>query len=190
MQTVKDSSLIQPFGIQYNLAEGTMEGFTKTTTRRASAMRGHYADSEAFEALVAEGDPLHYEVFEKPVPEEEGHLMCCISRLLPGTVGDEYYMTKGHYHAVPNTAEIYLCLCGYGYMLMKNTDREFVAEEFRPGRMVYVPPYWGHRSVNTGEEPLISYCVYPANAGHNYADIEAEGFIKRVFRRNQQPVIE
>ncbi len=72
MHKAETTSFIQPFGVQYDLSAGTMEDFTRTTTRKASAMRGHYADSEAFEALVAEGDPLHYEVFEKPVPEKEG----------------------------------------------------------------------------------------------------------------------
>ena len=55
--------------------------------------------------------------------------------------------------------------------------------------MVYVPPYWAHRSVNVGAEPLISFCVYNAEAGHNYGDIETEGFAKRVLRESGQPVI-
>lgn len=187
---VEGTRFIAPFGVQYDLSAGTMEGYTSTTTRLASAMRGHYEDADALEQLVSHGDPLHYEVFEKPVPEEPGHLMYCISKLQPGMVGDEYFMTKGHYHTIPNTAEIYLCLRGYGYMLMKTSDGQFHAEEFAPGRMVYVPPYWAHRSVNTGDEPLISFCVYPGDAGHNYGDIESEGFLKRVKRRNGTPVIE
>jgi len=190
MKTVDTTSFIQPFGVQYDLSAGVMEDFTRTTIRRASDMRGHYADESALEALIADGDPVHYEVFEKPVPEEEGHLMYCISKLEPGLVGDEYFMTKGHYHTVAHTAEIYLCLRGYGYMLMKTPDGEVAAEEFRPGRMVYSPPYWAHRSVNTGEEPLISFCVYPGHAGHNYGDIEKEGFIRRVFSREGKPMVE
>jgi glucose-6-phosphate isomerase len=55
--------------------------------------------------------------------------------------------------------------------------------------MVYVPPYWAHRSVNTGSEPLVSYCVYPADAGHNYGDIEEEGFIKRVVQEDGRAVV-
>jgi len=190
MQLVDGTSFIDPFGVRYDLTEGTMHDFTERTTRRASAMRGHYADGEALEQLVAADDPVHYEVFEKPVPSEAGHLMYCISKLYPGTVGDEYFMTKGHYHTVANTAEIYLCLRGNGFMLMKTTDGRFVGEEFVPGRMVYVPQYWAHRSVNTGDEPLVSFCVYPGNAGHNYGDIEKEGFLKRVLRRDGVPVIE
>jgi len=55
------------------------------------------------------------------------------------------------------------------------------------GRMVYVPPFWAHRSVNVGRDPLVSFCVYPAHAGHNYGDIEVQGFPKRVFERAGRP---
>ena len=91
--------------------------------RRASDMRGYYADPAALERLIAEHrDPVHYEVFEVPVPEERGHLMYCLSTLQPGVVGEECFMTKGHYHEVPDTAEIYLCLRGEGWMRMELSD--------------------------------------------------------------------
>jgi glucose-6-phosphate isomerase, archaeal len=186
---IEGTSFIQPFSVTIDLAEGVMADFTRKTERRASSMRGHYADAAALEALVEAGDPVHYEVFEKPVPEEYGHLMYCISRLLPGLVGDEYFMTKGHYHSVLQTGEIYLCLRGEGFMAMKTKDGKFAAEPMKRGSMVYVPPYWAHRSVNTGSEPLVSFCVYNAEAGHNYGDIETEGFIKRIRRYGGSPVI-
>ena len=184
------TELMQPFGVDIDLETGVMPHPTRQTVRTASSMRGHYADAAALDALIAAGDPVHYEVSEVPVPETGGHLMYCISTLLPGRVGDEYFMTKGHYHSVIGTAEIYLCLRGEGFMLMKTTEGACVAEPMSRGRMVYVPPYWAHRSVNTGNEPLISFCVYPAEAGHNYGDIELEGFPKRVKLRNGQPVLE
>jgi len=115
--------------------------------------------------------------------------MYCISTLQPGRVGDEYFMTKGHHHSVPNTAEIYLALRGEGFMLMKTPEGECIAEPMHRGRMIYVPPYWGHRSVNTGAEPLIPFCSYPAEAGHNYSDIETEGFPKRIVERLGKPVL-
>jgi glucose-6-phosphate isomerase len=153
------------------------------TIRLASSMRGHYKDAKALEALVAQGDPVHYEVFEMKIPQEVGQLQFCISKTYPGNVGGECFMTKGHYHAVPGTAETYLCLRGEGYMIMKLPTGESAVERFLPGRMVYVPPFWGHRTVNTGDEPLISFCVYPGEAGHNYGDIEKQGFPLRVFKR-------
>lgn len=185
------TNYMAPFGIDIDLVEGVLANPAVTVTRCASAMRGHYADAAALERLIEEqGDPLHYEVFEAAVPEEYGHLRFCISKLYPGRVGDECFMTKGHYHMVPETAEIYLCIRGRGYMLMKTPEGEAVAEPMVRNRLVYVPPHWGHRSVNTGDEPLVSLCVYPGEAGHNYGDIEQEGFPRRVYLRNGKEVIE
>jgi glucose-6-phosphate isomerase, archaeal len=186
------TTFINPFAVDLDLEKGVMRGARDHLIRRASDMRGYYAEEEALERIVSQqNDPVHYEVFEVPVPLEQGHLMYCISTLQPGRVGQEYFMTKGHYHSVPNTAEIYLCLRGEGYMVMKTTEGEFRVEEMSRGRMVYVPPYWAHRSVNTGAvEPLVSFCAYPAEAGHNYGDIAQQGFPKRIFERNGKRVIE
>ncbi|CAN5398912.1 glucose-6-phosphate isomerase [soil metagenome] len=185
-----ETALIEPFGVQLDLVEGLMENPARRTERRASAMRGYYRDAGALERVIADGDPVHYEVLEVPVPEESGHLMYCISRLFPGTVGGECFLTKGHYHTRLNTGEIYLALRGEGIMMMKTPDGQCRWEAFRPGRMVYVPPYWGHRSINTGTDTLVSFCVYPGEAGHNYGDIESEGFPKRVFRRGGKVTVE
>ena len=184
-------NLIDPFSVLIDLENGAMPEHTRHLIRRASDMKGHYADSKALESLIISGDPLHYEVFEIPtIPEEAGELMYCISKLQAGKIGDEFYMTKGHYHTVADTAEIYLCLRGHGYMLMKMANGKCATEEMTRGRMVYVPPFWAHRSVNTSkDEPLISFCVYPGNAGHNYGDIEQEGFPKRIFERDGKVMI-
>jgi glucose-6-phosphate isomerase len=191
MQTNPKTSLIEPFGVQFDLAEGIMRDPEEHNVRHASAMRGYYADEGALERLIAsEGDPIHYETFESRVPEENGHVKFCISKLYPGVVGEECFMTKGHYHTVQETGEIYLCLKGEGLMMMKLSDGACRWEEFVPGRLVYAPPYWAHRSINTGDEPLISLCVYPGDAGHNYGDIETGGFPRRVFRRNERIVVE
>ncbi|SDT98661.1 glucose-6-phosphate isomerase [Verrucomicrobium sp. GAS474] len=185
-----ETRFIDPFAVDFDLVAGIMKEPKDHLVRRASDMKGHYQDQAAFDRLVADGNPLHYEVFEVPVPHEYGHLMYCISKLQAGKVGDEYFMTKGHYHSRVNTGEIYLALRGEGLMMMKTSDGQCRWERFAPGRMVYVPPYWGHRSINTGSEPLISFCVYPGDAGHNYGDIEKEGFPKRAFDRGGQVVIE
>ncbi|HET6485757.1 MAG TPA: glucose-6-phosphate isomerase family protein [Spirochaetia bacterium] len=173
-----------PFGVDFDLVQGIMKEPSSHVVRRASGMRGYYRDARALEALIAQGDPVHYETFERAVTEKRGNLMFCISRTNAGTVGQECFMTKGHYHAVPETAEIYLCLRGDGWMVMKLPDGTPARERLTVGRLVYVPPFWAHRTVNTGDEALVSLCIYPAEAGHNYGDIEKEGFPQRVYRRN------
>jgi glucose-6-phosphate isomerase, archaeal len=189
--SAQHTTFIDPFAVALDLDQGLMPLAKHHLIRRASDMRGYYADQAALERLIVEkSDPLHYEVFEVPVPQEHGHLMYCISTLQPGQIGEEYFMTKGHYHSVPNTAEIYLCLRGEGYMVMKTSEGKFATEAMTRGRMVYVPPYWAHRSVNThASEPLVSFCVYPAEAGHDYGDIAVQGFPRRLVARNGECVL-
>lgn len=184
------AGLMPPWGVDIDLVDGTMRAPDRVLVRRASDMRGYYRDAAALERLIARHDPVHYEVFEKQVPEQSGHLLLCISKLFPGRVGDECFMTKGHYHTISGTAEVYLCIRGQGYMMMMTAAGRCAAETMRRHRMVYVPPHWAHRSINTGDEPLISFCVYPADAGHNYGDIAAKGFPQRVFLRDGREFLE
>ena len=169
-----------PFGVSVDFNTGMMEDPDRVIARRASDMRGYYADSRALENLIADGDPIHYHVYEKAIPETEGHLLFCMSVLYPGRVGKEFFFTKGHYHTAADTAETYLCVRGEGFLLLKTADGKWAAESMKAGRMVYAPPFWAHRSINTGSEPLISFCVYPAHAGHNYGDIRTQGFPRRL----------
>ncbi len=184
------AKLMRPFAVNVDLAAGVMDNPDRHLVRHASDMRGYYRDAAALQKLIDDGDPVHYEVFEKDVPEEPGHVRFSISKLQPGRVGDECFMTKGHYHEIAEAAEIYWCIRGRGYMVMKTPGGKCLLEPMLRNRLVYVPPCWAHRSVNTGREPLISFCAYPADAGHNYGDIKTEGFPKRVFIRDGKEVVE
>ena len=190
MRDPATTAMIEPFGVQFDLVEGVMQNPESCIARRASDMRGYYADPSALETLIAAAsDPVHYETFESAVPEEYGQVKFCISKLYPGVVGDECFMTKGHYHAVLATGEVYLCLRGEGLMMMKTSDGTCRLEPFAPGRLVYVPPCWAHRSINTGKEPLVSLCLYPGDAGHNYGDIRSSGFPRRVYRKDGRVIV-
>jgi glucose-6-phosphate isomerase len=169
-------------------ASGKLEPATSKITRHLSDMRGMYADSAAEQAAIEGGDPLLYEVLQYDVPMVAGQLVMCTTILQPGCVGDEYYMTKGHYHARRETGEVYLGLRGHGTLVMRTDDR-CTTVELGPGRAAYVPPYWAHRTVNTGDEPLIFFAVYPGDAGHDYETIAREGFPQRVFRRDGAVVL-
>ena len=191
MNANETGDIFQPFGVAIDLTTGEMAEPDNHHVTRASTMIPYYADRAAIQRLVDEhGDPVHYEVFEKDIPQTEGHILICISKLLPGKVRDEFFMTKGHYHTVLATAETYLCLAGEGYMLMKTRGGRCLWERMTPGRLVYCPPSWAHRSINTGSVPLVSLCNYPAHAGHNYGDFVTEGFPRRCFDRGGSPAFE
>ncbi|QSZ52678.1 glucose-6-phosphate isomerase [Paenarthrobacter sp. AT5] len=156
--------------------------------RRLSAMADMYADQEAAAAQVAKDDVLVYEFFDMGVPSTPGDVAYGTSITYPGKVGDEYYMTKGHFHEVLDTAEIYYCLSGNGYMLMENPEGDWQAAEFKPGQAVYVPRRYAHRSINiSATEPLVTFFAFPGHAGHDYGTIETKGFRKLCVERDGKP---
>lgn len=152
-------------------------------------MKGMYANEHAYEAMTVNADPLIYEFHELGVPEKPGNLAFGTSIVYPGKVGDEYYMTKGHFHTILDTAEVYYCLGGKGYMLMESPEGDWAAEPFTPGKAVYVPGRYAHRSINTGTEPLITFYVFRADAGHDYGTIESKGFRKIVIEQAGEAAI-
>ncbi len=158
--------------------------------RTLSSMKGQYLDSDTFAAELAENDRLLYEVYELQRPQVAGELLHGISIVHPGKVGDEYHMTKGHFHTVLETGEVYYCLKGHGFMVMETPEGDWAVEELSPGKVLYVLPRWAHRSVNAClDEDLITFFIYPGNAGHDYGTIEQQGFRKLVVERDGAPAI-
>ena len=150
-------------------------------TRHLSALKGQFFDAPAYEAMLKENDPVLYDVYEIKRPEVEGEILMGISVVHPGKVGNEFFMTKGHFHTVLNTAEMYYCLNGEGYMVMETMGGDTSVEALSPGKVLYVPPDWAHRSVCTSrQQDLVTFFAYPGNAGHNYGTIEKKGFRKIV----------
>jgi glucose-6-phosphate isomerase len=164
------------------LRAGAAAPEVQKVTRRLSDLRDAFRDQAAVERLLAEGDPLLYEVYNVPVPEEGGELQHCTSIIQPGVVGEEFFMTAGHFHTQLATAEIYLCLRGQGILLMQEQAGNATALEMYPGVVSYIPPERAHRSVNTGMEPLVLFCVYPGDAGHDYGTLRKKGFARLVLR--------
>jgi glucose-6-phosphate isomerase, archaeal len=149
--------------------------------RTLRSLRGLFLDQQAYDAMLVKEDTLVYEVYEIQRPEVAGELLMGISVVHPGKVGAEFFMTKGHFHTVLETAEVYYCLKGEGYMVMETPAGEMAVEALSPGKVLYVPPCWAHRSVCTArQEDLVTFFIYPAHAGHDYGTIEALGFRKLV----------
>ena len=170
-----------PFAFDILLAESRLTRYDHHIERRLSSLHGQYSNPEAYQRLLECGDPIIYEVYEISRPEVAGELRTGLSVVHPGRVGDEYFMTKGHFHAVVDTAETYYSVKGRGLLLMENAQGDWAVEELLPGRAVYVAPGWAHRSINTGNEDLATLFTYPADAGHDYGTIERQGFRKRVL---------
>lgn len=181
--------MLDPFAsfIQFN--SGKLENYDNQVVRKLSDMKGMFFNEEAYQTAFASDDEIVYEVYEKSVPEEEGQLAHAVTVIKPGKVGNEYFMTKGHFHVIENTAELYLCVKGKGGIIMETKEGDSKFTQMEPGTLVYVAPYWAHRTINTSNEDFAFLAIYPANAGHDYGRIEEEGFKKVVVDQNGQPEI-
>jgi len=165
-----------------DLSDGSIPAAHLVQRRHLSDLAGLFAD-QAAEAALTGANPLLYEVHEAAViPKEDGHLLFSTTVVRPGTVGEEYFMTKGHYHARADRSELYYGLAGEGLLLMQTPEGRIDAQPMRPGAACYVPPFWGHRSINTGATNLVFLAVYPADAGYDYGTIAEEGFAEIVVK--------
>jgi glucose-6-phosphate isomerase, archaeal len=160
----------------YDPATGTLEGAT-ITERRLSDLHGVFADERAYERAVADGDPIVYTVQSLEPGDSDGDLHYGIGTILPGRIGEEYYMTKGHLHFWRPAAEVYVGLRGTGAMLLE--DEETGESRLVPlgsGQIVYVPGHTAHRTINSGADPLVYIGIFSARAGHDYSSIAAKNF--------------
>jgi glucose-6-phosphate isomerase len=158
----------------------------KHIKRYLSDLKGQFQDSLAFESKLSQHDQIIYEVYEIHRPEEAGELLCGISVVHPGKIGKEFFMTKGHFHTILNTAEIYYVLKGEGFMVMETPEGNSAVESLSPGKVLYIPPRWAHRSVCTSRiDDLVTFFVYPGNAGHDYGTIEEKGFQKLIIENEK-----
>ena len=187
---MENGAVAFPFSVKINSVTGKMDDYDTHIERSLSTLVSIFSDPDAAEDFLEKnGDTLTYEVYEKNIPEVNGEIRFCSSVTYPGKIGDEYFMTKGHFHLRPDTAEIYYCIRGNGYILMEKKDGNPILEDMHPGRVVYVPGNYAHRSINIGDEPLISLPVYPGDAGHDYKSIEDNGFRHIVVEKNGKPAL-
>jgi glucose-6-phosphate isomerase len=171
-----DMDVRLPASCSVDLASGIMHGATGRYEKRLADLRGIYEDEAEFDRLVEQGaNPVVYEVTEFRPSTESGDLIFGLTRMVPGKVGQEFFLTRGHIHAKADRPEIYYGQRGRGLMLMESPAGETRVVEIGPQTICYVPPFWIHRSVNVGEDDLLLMFVYPADSGQDYDIITRAG---------------
>jgi glucose-6-phosphate isomerase len=172
------------------IATGALQGDPVVRIQRTvGELRGVFANEAARTQLSQETIAYRVDCYF-PVPEgTEGGLFFGATFLEPGLVGDEYFITKGHFHAKIDTAEYYWCLRGEGILLLMDEQRRCRAERMAPGTLHYIPGRIAHRVANIGDETLCFGACWPADAGHDYESIAARGFSARVISTADGPVV-
>jgi len=159
------------------LPEGRLVGpGTQRYAKRFADLAGLYADAAAFQAMLpALAETVVYEVTDLRPSERPGDMIAGVTRMAPGRVGREFFLTRGHIHARADRPEIYFGLQGQGVMLLEGPAGETRVVEIGPQALCYVPPFWIHRSVNVGAGDLVMLFSYPADSGQDYDIIARSG---------------
>lgn len=173
--------------VTFDPATGLMAGDIQQSQTVIKDMQGLYEDEAARLALPQETAVYRVQSHCREQAGVAGGLFWGTSFLSPGLVGDEYFMTKGHFHGERETAEYYFCISGQGMLLLMTESGETVWKTLSPGALCYIPRRQAHRLVNTGDTTLAVGACWPSNAGHDYGSIRQKGFGVRVKKINGVP---
>ena len=162
----------------------------RSSEKRLGQLKAVFHDEKAWERMDPE--TIVYRVWWwEPVPcGTEGGLFWGGTEIQPGCVGNEYFMTHGHRHAVIDRAEFYGATLGQGLLVLRDESGRIWAEEMKPGSLHYIPGRVAHRVVNTGNAPLRFVACWPSDAGHDYEIADGRGLGARVLQRNGKSVFE
>jgi len=172
-----------------NLQDGILSGpFVSESIRTLGQLKGFFGDEHARMRMPQDTVVYKVQVHAKEKEGVSGGLFFGTSFLYPGLVGDEYFMTKGHFHARLFCAEYYWCIQGNGVLLLMDTDANWHWERMYPGSLHYIPGNVGHRLINVSDSILSVGACWPSDAGHDYRSIVERGFPVRVKKADGKPV--
>lgn len=156
---------------------------SKVVVRRLKDMK------ECFKACEEDPETEIYRVIS-PAEEEPCDMTYALTVMKSGKIGDEFFMTKGHFHKRQDAGEVYMCMDGEGCLLLQDRLGSVIRLDMAKDDVVYVPPAVAHRAVNTGKGDFVFLAVYSPDAGHDYESILRRGFAKRVVERGGSVVLE
>jgi glucose-6-phosphate isomerase len=187
MEKVKPFDL--PMRLQVDLASGEFAPFSDYYERRLSQLSSLFSDKQSLQHILQGSDPILYDVRIRPFVTSLSDFSLAVTRLYPGKVGEEYYLTKGHHHQLLEQPEIYFCLQGQGCLLLEGGEGDFQAHWWTSGALSHIPPGYAHRTVNTGGETLVFASFFHLSAGHDYTSVARRGFAKIVVERAGKPTL-
>ena len=176
--------------VHFDPTTGQLTGPEVAESRRTlDQLAGWFRDAAALQSADPETVAYRVESY-LPLPEGESGAVCIATTYLePGTVGDEYFFTRGHFHAHRDGPELCVCVSGRGALVLMTRDRDTWIEQMRPGSVHPIPPATAHRAVNIGSETLVFVCYWGSEIGHDYETIEAQGFGARLRKVKGEPVL-
>jgi len=148
-----------------------------------------FLDQEAAKKIPMESPAYQVQVWMPVAEGTMGGLFFGTSTIMPGKVGNEYMMTRGHFHTQTDRAEFYWGVLGQGMLILMDRDRNTWAEKIYPGSLHYIGADIAHRLANTGHENLVVGACWPSDAGHDYGEIVTNGFSARLLEIEGKPTL-
>lgn len=140
--------------------------------RTLKDLENYFLDKKAVQETLKKKNKTIYELFTK----EFSPIKLTLTEVLPGVIGKEYYLTKGHVHA-RKIPEFYVLLEGKGILLIqKGKPREI---KLKKGEIALIPEGYAHRLVNTGNKKLKVLTIYHEDSKPDYKI----RFKKRFFKK-------
>ena len=115
-----------------------------------------------------------------------GAVLWASTTLFPGDVNGEFFMTRGHFHTQPTHGELIIVAKGKGLLLLADRSGNQSSVDLAPGVTYYIDGSLAHRTINTGTEPLIFWCSWPADCGHDYESIESGTVFQPVLKSSHK----
>jgi len=156
--------------------------------RRMDEIAPIFLDQDAVKIIPSQTVVYQVQSWQPVAEGTAGGLFFGTSTILAGKVGQEYFMTKGHFHAQSDCAEFYWGVQGKGVLILMDRDRNTWGEEVYPGSLHYIGKDIAHRLANTGDQNLVVGACWPSDAGHDYEEIARNGFSARLVEIDGQPV--
>lgn len=148
-----------------------------------------FHDRSALACMEANREVYRVRRWAPVQPGTEGGLFWGVTILQTGKVGDEFFMTHGHFHANRTRAEYYGTVSGTGMIIQMDAGRRTWGEATTAGSLHYIRGENAHRIANTGNTPLVVWACWPSDAGYEYGTIAERGFSARLVDRNGLPVL-
>ena len=174
--------------VQIRLEDFTLSGEPIAyQTRAMKEVASIFRDQIAARAIAPETSVYAVQSWLPVAEGTQGALFFGVSTIMPGKVGNEYFMTKGHFHLKSDRAEYYWGVAGKGMLILMDQNNNTWGEEVSPGSLHYIGGNTAHRLANTGDCELIVGACWPADAGHDYETIAQNGFTARLLEIDGSP---
>jgi len=174
--------------IHVDFSTGELSGESVEEVRRTLGdLQGVFGDDRAWRAMNPAALVYRVQMFRPVAEGVAGGLFWGTTFIEPGLVGDEYFMTKGHYHAIRDRSEYYVTTAGDGALILMDENRRTRVELMQCGSVHYIPSGHAHRVANTGPGVLSFVACWPSDAGHDYESVLTHGFSARLRRVDGSP---